>query len=184
MIVDLTVMLFLAFASYYDLKHSKIPNRLIVVFGLFGVLLKMLGLVFDLSLLFYGTFEIKGTLVGVVSPLLILLPLWLIKAMGAGDIKLMMALGMTVGTDIFVIGFYSFAVSAMVGLYYLVKRGVLKKRLFAVAELMALTANEKRIVEYKDGIGSKDAVMIAFAPCVMIGMAIFLILKIVNGGIN
>ncbi len=184
MIVDLTVMLFLAFASYYDLKHSRIPNRLIVAFGLFGVLLKMIELVFNSPLLFNDTVDLEDTLVSVIVPLLILLPLWLIKAIGAGDIKLLMALGLVVGMDVFYIGFYSFLVSAIVGSYYLLKRGILKKRLYEVAELAVLSSNEKRIIEYKNGTDSKTAVTVAFAPCVMIGMAVFMILKIVNGGIS
>ena len=185
MIVDLTMMLFLALVSYCDLKHSRIPNRLIIAMGFFGVLLKVMGMS-----IFKGNFYLvkegasfSDSLAGFFIPFLLLLPLWLIRAIGAGDIKLLMTLGLVIGKDILIISFYSFLTDALVGLFYLVKGGVLKNRLLRITNHFILMANEKKVLKYDGGIDSANAVAVAFAPCVLVAMAFRMISQILNGGI-
>ena len=77
-------------AGLGDLRNRKIPNRLTVPALLFGILLNTL----------LGGW--KGLLLGVEGAglgLAILLPLVLIRGLGAGDWKLMGALGALVGPD-------------------------------------------------------------------------------------
>ena len=183
MIVYIIMMLFLAMASYYDLRYDRIPNRLLIVFGLFVVLFNLIVYTLKVPGMLIDTVGAIESLTGLLIPLIVLLPLWLIKAIGAGDIKLLMVMGLSLGTEIILIGFYSFIVSALIGLFYLVKRGVLMNRMCAVFEHIVLVSNKKRVIEYKNGTKSADAVTVAFAPCVLIGLAVDMLIKLMNGGI-
>lgn len=83
-IKTLLVVLLVIIAVYGDLKTRKIPNRLTVPFALVGL---GVNIAFD----FPGGL-LTGLLGFVVGFLVFLIP-YMMKAMGAGDIKLMAALG-------------------------------------------------------------------------------------------
>ena len=75
-------------AAYFDIRERRVPNWLALAgFGLGVGLNGALG----------GFAGLKMALLGAGLALLIYLPLWLLHAMGAGDAKLMAAVGAVVG---------------------------------------------------------------------------------------
>lgn len=115
------LVFFLLLALKQDLKSYKIPNSIILI----GYLLSLL--------FFHQEYEwtsIYKWLGSIIIPILILFPLFFIKALGAGDIKLFSVIGGFFGT------FYamqiiaiSFVVGAVLSLVQLIRYQVLKIRL-------------------------------------------------------
>src|SRR3954452_3354792 len=75
-------------AAIYDLRFRRIPNWL----NLSGVIL---GLAVNTFL--FGRHGLILALLGIASSLVIYVPLYLIRGMGAGDVKLMAAVGAVAG---------------------------------------------------------------------------------------
>lgn len=85
----LSLVALLAGAVFFDLRERRIPNALVLT----GALLAL-----ALSLLPSGV-GLADALQGLVLGFALLLPLYLIRAMGAGDVKLMAMVGAFVGGD-------------------------------------------------------------------------------------
>lgn len=98
-----------------DLKWWRIPNRLIVVGLICGVLCNITE---------FGILGgIKQFALGAVTPIAWLVILFLIRGMGAGDIKLLAVIGGLMGRGIAEIVIYSIFVGGVIGLFgYLVKK--------------------------------------------------------------
>jgi prepilin peptidase CpaA len=75
-------------AAVFDIRYRRIPNWLVLTGILFGFLLN--------TFLFGGTGAAASFLGGGLA-FLIYFPLFVIRGMGAGDVKLMMAVGFVVG---------------------------------------------------------------------------------------
>jgi prepilin peptidase CpaA len=88
-------------AVEWDLREHRIPNTLILFLLLMGVAVHAAGPangrggIFDA---FPGALGVGSALLGALAGLVIFLPFYLIRAMGAGDVKLLVALGAFVGT--------------------------------------------------------------------------------------
>ncbi len=91
-----------------DLRDTRIANSWIVLFGIFGILLRGAGMISS----WFGSHtssggrltEIAGgdltaILSAVLIPLLLLIPFWLFGMIGAGDIKLLAVLGLYLSYD-------------------------------------------------------------------------------------
>jgi prepilin peptidase CpaA len=76
-------------ALYTDIKYFKIPNKVNITFTLLGI--------FANSIVF-GISGITSSILGSLLPLL-LLPLYIIRGIGAGDIKLFIAIGSISGVQ-------------------------------------------------------------------------------------
>jgi prepilin peptidase CpaA len=103
-------------AAIYDVKARRIPNAL-------NVALTMYGLMFHLVVAGWKglLFSLAGLAVGLV---LMLIP-YALKGMGAGDVKLMAAVGSVVGTAAIVI---VFALASLIGAVLSVLALVLLRR--------------------------------------------------------
>ena len=77
-------------ASYSDLRARRIPNALIGIGLIAGVLY---------HLWLQGFTGISYSLAGSVTGLALFVPFYLFKAMGAGDVKLLAAMGSWLGTS-------------------------------------------------------------------------------------
>lgn len=88
-------------AVEWDLREHRIPNVLIVFLLLAGVALNAVGPANGRGGLldaFPGALGFGPALLGALVGLLIYLPFYMMRTMGAGDVKLMAALGAFVGT--------------------------------------------------------------------------------------
>ena len=86
------VALVLTFAAVCtDLKTMRVPNGLIVLGVLAGAMLSSMGIRSGGVILF---------LIRLVLPVVILYPVYLIRGLGAGDIKLIAALSTIMGADL------------------------------------------------------------------------------------
>ncbi|BCJ92472.1 hypothetical protein acsn021_00410 [Anaerocolumna cellulosilytica] len=83
------LVLLLVLAVLKDLESYKIPNKLIII-----------GLVngFFISVYEHGGTGVIQWVLGIVIPILLLSPLFLLKTLGAGDIKLFSVIGSFYGT--------------------------------------------------------------------------------------
>ncbi len=103
----------LILAVIMDFKSYRISNHLII----FGLILGFLFNFFE-----YGWTSISLWFSGVLLPILILFPLFLIKALGAGDIKLFSVIGCFYGTAyVFKSAVAAFLIAAVMSLIYLLK---------------------------------------------------------------
>lgn len=104
-------------AVVQDLRDWRIPNRLIAI-GL------MQGMIISAWMHGFG----QGLLVSVsgsVIPVLILYVLFLMRALGAGDIKLFAVAGTFVVTDVVRVMIYSFLAGGVISLFFLLKEFLL-----------------------------------------------------------
>ena len=89
-------------ATVIDLKSRRIPNTLTAAMAVTGVALAAAGLSGN-------TFA--GSLAGLVLGLVLMLPGYMLGATGAGDVKLMAAVGAIVGPALVVSAFFCTAIS-------------------------------------------------------------------------
>jgi prepilin peptidase CpaA len=90
-------------AGVYDIRYRRIPNWLVLPALLLGFLLN--------GFLYLGEGLLRSAL-GMGLAMLIYFPLYLLRGMGAGDVKLMAALGALVGPANWL---FIFVVSALLG---------------------------------------------------------------------
>jgi prepilin peptidase CpaA len=75
-------------ACAYDLRYRRVPNWL----NLLGVIAGLGG-----NILLLGTAGLRAAMLGLLVASMVYVPLYLIRGMGAGDVKLMAAVGAIVG---------------------------------------------------------------------------------------
>ena len=78
----------LGLALWYDISSRRIPNWLVGMGFLAGVCFSLIG---------HNGIGIKDSLLGAIAGFSVMLPLYLLRAMGAGDVKLMAAVGAFLG---------------------------------------------------------------------------------------
>ena len=106
MLVGLTSLAVLS-----DIIRDKVPNYLIVI-GL------VVGCIYHIMT--YGVIGIAYYLLGVITPTLTLFLLYVIKALGAGDIKLLSMLGGIIGLKgVLWCMFYSFILGGIISIFIL-----------------------------------------------------------------
>lgn len=95
-----SLALFVVAAIDADLRERRIPNLLVVLVLLAGLVLNSVGPANGREgafAYFPGAIGVGQSLLGVLAGLLLFLPLHLLRAMGAGDVKFMAALGAYTG---------------------------------------------------------------------------------------
>lgn len=86
-------------AVWYDLKQQRIPNQLVFVGAVLGVLANgLLPSGFGFSGLIPGALGWRDAFLGMGFGLALLLPFYWLRAMGAGDVKLMAMVGAFLGS--------------------------------------------------------------------------------------
>jgi prepilin peptidase CpaA len=110
-------------AVVFDLRWRRVPNKLVLLGMVLAMLLHMLALS-------QGTRPLAGesvwsALAGLAVGLALMLPLYLIRAMGAGDVKLMAMVGAFVGTTAVVnAAVYTLLAGGLLALIFMFSRGV------------------------------------------------------------
>lgn len=119
--MGLTVLVLLVLtALVIDLRQRRIPNTLVLLALGAGLVINLIGPQIwlhgsGLLSTYPGAIGIKGSLLGALTGLAVFLPFYLLRAMGAGDVKLMAGIGSFVGP----------ATAINVALFILVTGGVL-----------------------------------------------------------
>ena len=156
-------------AGIWDLRTRRIPNWLV----LSGLILG-----FALNTFLYGLPGVVLSLKGFGLALLIYVPLYLIRAMGAGDVKLMAGIGAILGAaDWFAIFVATAIIGGLVALLLLAYRGGLGKSLwnvlFLLGELMRFRAPYLRREELD--VKSPRAVTLPHGSVIALGVIAFLV---------
>lgn len=89
LLLSLTACLFIM-AICYDLRFHRIPNALCLIFFVTGCIA---------NFFIFGWQGLANALLGAVVVFALLIPFFIIKTLGAGDIKLMMAVGALLGVS-------------------------------------------------------------------------------------
>ena len=90
-------------ASWIDYAQHRVPNWLNLALIVIG---------FSVQAIYFGSVGLSTALVGMLTGFGLLIVPWLMHGMGAGDVKLMAAIGVWVGP---LLTFYSFALGAILG---------------------------------------------------------------------
>ena len=116
-----SLLLLLIMSAVIDTSTKKIPNAIVLT-------IFIIGLCFN-SLTFQGI-GLWGSFIGFSVGLIIMLPSYSFAGMGAGDVKLMAAIGSVVGFDkILDVVLYSYLVIFVISLLFIILKGDLTKLL-------------------------------------------------------
>jgi prepilin peptidase CpaA len=114
-------------AAIYDLRFRRIPNWLTVTCCLIGL---------SLNLLISGWIGFSAAITGMALAFVIYVPLYLIRATGAGDAKLMIGLGALVGPGNWLAIFLVACVlGGLFSAIYVIRRKRLYETAFHVSQL-------------------------------------------------
>lgn len=164
--IEILIVL-LVCASVMDCLYEKIPNSFIIL----GIIL---GITYRILLL--GETNYLNILVGFMLPVILLFPVFFIRAMGAGDIKLLAVISLFIGTKgILLSTGYAIAFGAAFALLKMLVSKNLKKRfryLFGfIKKLFAGGFIEIGNVDYIGGINeAKASAVIHFSVPIMAGV--------------
>jgi prepilin peptidase CpaA len=163
-LTGILMMTLAGIAVVYDIKTWKIPNWLV-----------LLGLVTGCFVTVVTTGFVNGiktSMTGMVIPIIVLILLFFIRALGAGDIKLLAAIGTFAGADIGQIILFSFISSGFLSIYY-----IIRNQIFSVVfhNKLSKAASLDRFTEGKEqGYGRHR---IHFSIAILAGVVIYLIYK-------
>lgn len=161
--------MYLSVAVLYDFRYEKIPNALILIGLVFG---------FFYRIVVCGDLRAGSILFGIIFPLILFFPFFVIKAFGAGDIKLLMMTGVYFGTEFNLRCIVlALLVAAMVGLVRLVVHKRILSRvdsLFGYLVILARLRGGKtgKSVSYLTGERKEEVAKIHFSLYVLIGATV------------
>jgi prepilin peptidase CpaA len=155
-------------AAFTDIRARIIPNWLVIAGVAAG---------FGLNTVFYGWQGLAASALGFGLALLIYVPLFILRAMGGGDVKLMAAIGCMVGPrNWFEIFIYASVAGGIYGLFLVMLRnsggGVLWNMLHITRELVRLRLPFKSKPELD--IGHAKALSVPHAVAIAAGAFLFL----------
>jgi prepilin peptidase CpaA len=160
--VEMVLLVMLLTAAVFDVLYRRIPNWLTVSGAVLGLAMNAVigppeaGIVFSL--------------VGLAVAFGIYVALYAVRAMGAGDVKLMAAIGALVGWERwFGIFFVTALIGGVMALILVVARGRLKTTMFNVGFILsemksgrpAYLAREELDVKHKKALGLPHGAVIA-----------------------
>ena len=148
-IITILVIIMLGLAVCFDLWKSKIPNWLTGMGVMTGYAAHIRG---------EGEKGILLVTVMMLIPVILFYLLFLIHAMGAGDIKLFMALScMTDYSIVLHTIIFSLCLAAVYGLFRLIRQGTLLQRILYFRNYMQSSLVRKQWVPYREQSGMKSA---------------------------
>ena len=125
---QILVIALVIIAGVYDIRWRRIPNWLTLAGLMSGI---------ALNTFLFEWAGLKATLLGVGFAVIIYFPLYLLRGMGAGDVKLMMAIGAIAGPGAwFAIFLMTGILGGVIAMAVLLFRGRLKKTLWNVGFLL------------------------------------------------
>jgi prepilin peptidase CpaA len=143
-------------AAAIDVRTGRIPNLLTAVVAVAGFALAGLGL---------SGHSVAGALTGAVLGFVLMLPGHLVGGTGAGDVKLLAALGTLLGPGGVLMAFlYSAMAGGLLALGHAFKRRRLGTTLSRTARLMAAPGETKKEIN-----GAARATRFAYGPALAVG---------------
>jgi prepilin peptidase CpaA len=170
--VNVILVAMILTAAVYDILYRRIPNWLTIPGVLAGVALN--------SFLYQGWPGLRLSLLGLAVGFGSYFILYLLRAMGAGDVKLMAAIGAMVGLgDWFGIFIITAIIGGFAGLALVTLRGRLKKTIwnvgFIISEMKsgrsAYLANEELDVRNAKSLGLPHGAVIALGTMIFLGLS-------------
>lgn len=172
MLIILSVLLMIA--CWQDFHEYRIKNNLIVAGTVLGIVLN--------TFMFAET-GLLDSLTGLGFGLLLLLPLHLLRIMGAGDVKLLAMVGAFVGQDdIFWVFLYTLIAGGLLALIFSLWQGTLRKMIdnITLTCLLALSTPKSAWLKGNSSF-SVDALQSAgklpYALAITVGTGFYLTLK-------
>lgn len=174
------LLFLLLLAAWSDARSHRIPNRLVFGGALLGVVLHLVlpageGLVAALPGRLGGPAAVGGLLIGLAA----FLPLYLLRAMGAGDVKLMAMVGAFLGPRDVLGALLCVALAGgLLSIAVALRRGVLRAmlrniRLLAQGGAMAATAGT-----LPDFAGLQPSARLPYGVAIAAGTAGYLLYRI------
>jgi prepilin peptidase CpaA len=166
-----TLAAFVLVAALFDIRERRIPNWLVLT-GLAAGL--------SLQLVFFHGEGIKNAALGMAVAFAIYLPLFLLRAMGAGDVKLMAAVGAFAGPVNWVSIFLFTAISGgVIALILIALRGTMRRTLrntwIVLAELGRFRAPHQANPELD--VNNPRAVTLPHGVSIAVGTLLWLTVK-------
>ena len=142
-------------AVYQDITSYKIKNHTIIIGIITG---------FAFNIIEVGFIDTYPFLIGMTFPIIILFPLFLIKALGAGDIKLYSVIGGFYGTDYLIkVLIISFIFAAILSLIYLIRTRSIHKRItYLITYIQKMKEMNKGILSNQKAAGLKTLKIIPY----------------------
>jgi len=166
---ELILLAVLGLAVFFDLRERRIPNRLVVV----GLIAALATSAFDGGLAALG-----DALAGMGVGLLVLLPFFVFRLIGAGDVKLMSVVGGFVGVSALLpITLYTFIAGGLLGVLSLMlcrssSQALHNVRMVGVLLVTCLGGAE---VTPRD-LGLRSAAHIPYALAIAVGVVCWILL--------
>jgi prepilin peptidase CpaA len=146
-------------ALCWDVATRRIPNVLVVVGILCALALRSA----------VGPAALWSGMVGAVIAFAIALPLFALRAMGGGDVKLFAAVGAFVGPSMFLPAFIASAiVGGVLGVVYAVRRGVIVPVMMSSKDLLVNAATLGRSGE-RPKLGNARSITVPYGAAIAIG---------------
>ena len=155
-------------AAVFDLRYRRIPNWLNLSAAVFGV---------AANLLLFRSHGLTMALLGILCSLVVYVPLYLLRGMGAGDVKLMAAIGAIVGP---INWLWIFLLTALLGgvvsVLYVAARGRLRQTLWNLLTLVQelLRARLPAVREPRLDVCHRDALRMPHGALIALGAVVFL----------
>jgi prepilin peptidase CpaA len=164
------LLLFLAGAVITDLRARIIPNALVLAGALTGILLAGLhpeGI---------GFLRALG---GLALGLVIFLPVYILRAMGAGDVKLMAMTGAYLGyTALPEAALWVLLMGGVLALVFALRRGVARRMAANLREMLFSAAASVQVRTLPDfSQGPQTAARLPYAVAIALGVAAFLLAR-------
>jgi len=116
-----SLILILLISSFIDIKEKRIPNWIVILILIVG---------FNFSLLNNNEFWLRNSIGGIATGMLLTLPIYAANGLGAGDVKLISAIGSFSGVnDIVLITQMTYAINFFLALTIIIKSGYFIKML-------------------------------------------------------
>lgn len=171
----ITILCFLLLiACYQDTYKNRITNSLTLTGALIGVLL---------TIFFSGDIDFIASIAGWCIGLMLFLPFYLLRLMGAGDVKLLAMVGSFVGAnDIFYVFIHSLIAGGLLALIFGLHQRQMKQLLSnaAVFFMSILHGNKKKYLIEKDSVLKSTDTSIGempYALAITCGTVFFVISK-------
>jgi prepilin peptidase CpaA len=155
------IILLLLLAVYCDIRIYKIKNAIILLFTAAGLLTGFLS---------QGAHGLLMSLSGMLLPLILLFPLYALKMLGAGDIKLLCAVGSIAGsgTILYTIA-YSFLAGGVIALAIMIIRKNGKQRIRCFLNYLKTCFLAQSFQPYGNFLGKSDGSKFRFSYAIACG---------------